>query len=236
MNTTTYNISNTLKKETIPKTFIKRNNFAPLSIRYDRAKGYDLNNMYGMVGQLQHAGRDNTKTLLEENELGQPIHSKTKHTLLGLKTIRTNKSFTKTIKKENRLTALKPKPASDILKNYSYDIEGYDYDKKQELSRIAGLIANNRLELNKPVIARTKKNTIGIFQIDKSAEDKNKVNITKLYDLRNKTTNIKKREWLKNTTNEQLNSNNLNKTYYKMAKNLLDRNAKAFHISIINSQ
>jgi hypothetical protein len=192
--------------------------------------------MHSMAEQLQHAGRDNTKTILEENELGKSVQSKTKHTVLGLKTIRTNKSFTNTIKKENRLTNLKPKPASDILKNYRYDKENnYDYNKKQELSRITGLIADNRLKLDKPIIAHTKKNTIGIFEINKSTEDKNKVNIKKLYSLKDKTTNLKQRIWLKNTGEEQLNNNNLSKIYYKTAKNLLDRNARAFHASIVNN-
>ncbi|MDD2840321.1 MAG: hypothetical protein PHY80_04330, partial [Rickettsiales bacterium] len=70
LNTTAYNINNKLKKETIQNKFIKRNNFAPMSIRYTKAIGYDMNTMNAMVGQLTNAGTNNTKTILEENELG----------------------------------------------------------------------------------------------------------------------------------------------------------------------
>jgi hypothetical protein len=192
-----------------------------------------------MVGQLQNAGRDNTKTILEENELGKSVRSKTKHTLLGLKTIRTNKSFTKTIKKENRLTTLKPITAKNILQEARNNANNSRNNKNnitnnpsEELSNISKLLLRNQITLNKPIIAHTKKNTVGIFEINKSTEDKNKTNIKKLYDLRNKTTNIKKRIWLKNTGEEQLNSNNLNKIYYKTAKNILDRNARVFNVRI----
>jgi hypothetical protein len=228
LNTTIYNISNNLKKEVIPKTFIKRNNFAPMSIRYDKAKGHNLNTMFAIVGQLQNAGQNNTKTILEENELGKPIQSKTKHTTLGLKTIRINNSFNKIIKKENRLTTLKPKLARNILQE-TYNKAN---NKQKELSCLSILLLKNKITLNNPVIAHTKENTIGVFKLKKSAEDKNKVNITKLYSLKNKTTPTKQRIWLKNTGEKQL--NNLNPIYQKTAKNTLDKNARAFHTRIVN--
>ena len=135
LNTTAYNINNKLKKETIQNKFIKRNNFAPMSIRYTKAIGYDMNTMNAMVGQLTNAGTNNTKTILEENELGQSVTSKTKHTTLGLKTIRTGNTFTKTIKKENRITNLKPAPASHILRTFRFDTN----QETLELSRISML-------------------------------------------------------------------------------------------------
>jgi hypothetical protein len=230
LTTTAYKLSDKLKKETIPKTFVKRNNFAPMSIRYNRAIGYNMNNMFSMVGQLRNAGQNNAKTILEENELGKPVQSKTKHTVLGLKTIRTGNSFSKTIKKENRLTTLKPIPAKHILRNFSFNSN--DNDETQEFRRIAGLIANNRIRtLSKPIIIHTKNNKLGIYKIEKNnADSANKIKSAKLYSLEGKTTNIKKRTWLKDAYEKQL--SNLDRIYMKVAKNILDRNARAFHISL----
>jgi hypothetical protein len=234
ISTTVYEISNKLKKETIPKTFVKRNNFAPMSIRYDKARGKDLNTMFGMVGQLQYAGQNNTKTLLEENELGKPIESKTKHTTIGLKTIRINKSFSRTIKKENRLTNINPIPAENILKNYrQYQKQDEDINNKNtELSRIARLVLKTETTniLNKPIIAYTKRGNLGIFKIEEINPDINKVKINKLYSLKDKTTKIKQRLWLKEAYTERL--NNLGEIYIKAAKNLLGRNANAFNMRV----
>lgn len=240
MNTAVYEISSKLKKETIPKKFVKRNNFAPMSIRYNRAIGYNLNTMFSMVGQIANAGANNTKTMLEENELGKPIQSRTKHTLLGLKSIRTGNTFSKTIKKENRLANLKPIPVQHILRNFRYinsnnTIENTgSTNQTLELSRISGLIAGNRIKtLNKPIIARTKNNKLGIYRVEKinkESKTDNKVKITKLYSLNNKTTNIKRTAWLKDTYEKEI--KNIDKIYTKTAKNILDRNARAFNIQI----
>lgn len=228
ISTTTYEISNTLKKETIPKTFTKRNNFAPMSIRYNRAIGNNMNTMFGMVGQIQNAGQNNAKTLLEENEKGQPIESKTKHTVVGLKQIRTNNAFNKTIKKEDRLTNLDPVPAQHILRNFRFNSSNAD-DKDIELKRIIGLVASKRIKtLNKPIIARNKNNELGIYKIQNTGNNETKVE--KLYKLSNKTTRIKKREWLKPTYEKQM--KNLDQIYTKTAKNILDKNARAFQIQI----
>lgn len=225
--TTTYEISNTLKKETIPKTFIKRNNFAPMSIRYNRVIGYNMNTMFGMVGQIQNAGQNNAKTMLEQNEKGEPIQSKSKHTTIGLKNIRTNNTFSKTIKKDKRITNLDPVPAQNILRNFRYNSN--TDDKTLELTRLAGLIVSNKIKtLNKPLIARTKNNKLGIYSIKNSGDGK--VKIEKLYSMKDKTTNIKKREWLKPTYEKQM--NNLDRIYTRTAKAILDRNARAFKIEI----
>lgn len=233
INKTTYEIANKLKKEVIPNKFTKRNNFAPMTIRYNRAIGYNLNTMFGMVGQIANAGINNTKTLLEENELGKPIQSKTKHTLLGLKSIRTGNAFNKTIKKENRITNLKPILAQQILRNFRY-ISNNDTKQTLELSRVSGLIASNRIRtLNKPIIAYNKNNKLGIYKIEKinkESKTDNKVKITKLYSLNDKTTSIKKTTWLKDTYEKQM--NNIDKIYTETAKDILDKNARAFNIQI----
>lgn len=235
INKTTYEITNKLKKEVIPSRFKKRNNFAPMSIRYNRAVGYNLNTMFGMVGQIANAGTNNTKTLLEENELGKPIQAKTKHTLLGLKNIRTGNAFNKTIKKENRLTNLKPVLAEQILRNFRY-ISNNDTKQTLELSRVSGLVAHNRIRtLNKPIIAYNKNNKLGIYKVEKinkESKTDNKVKITKLYSLNDKTTNIKRTTWLKDTYEKQL--NNIDKIYIETAKDILDKNARAFNIQIKN--
>ncbi|HSQ97127.1 MAG TPA: hypothetical protein VLL98_00205 [Rickettsiales bacterium] len=248
LNTTAYNINNKLKKETIQTKFIKRNNFAPMSIRYTKAIGYDMNTMNAMVGQLANAGNNNTKTILEENELGQTVTSKTKHTTLGLKTIRTGNTFNKTIKKENRLANLKPAPASNILRTFRFDTN----QETLELSRISMLIAHNRIKTwnnnSKPIIAYTKNNKVGIFRITKQGDNNNnnksnnnsatnntinnKLQITKFYSFNNKQTHIKKREWLKPTYESEL--NNMNKIYTQVAQNVIDSNARAFSIKIRN--
>ena len=243
MNTAVYKISNKLKKETIPKKFVKRNNFAPMSIRYNRAIDYNLNTMFSMVGQIQNAGINNTKTILEENELGKPVQSKTKHTLLGLKNIRTGNTFSKTIKKENRLTNLKPIPAEHILRNFRYINNKTNNTTPEntnstsqtlELSRISGLMAHNRIRtLNKPIIARTKNNRLGIYRlekINKESKTDNRVKITKLYSLNSKTTNIKRTAWLKDTYEKEL--KNMDRIYTKTAKSILDRNARAFNMQM----
>lgn len=243
MNTAVYEISNKLKKETIPKKFAKRNNFAPMSIRYNRAIGYNLNTMFSMVGQIQNAGINNTKTILEENELGKPVQSKTKHTLLGLKNIRTGNTFSKTIKKENRLTNLKPIPAQHILRNFRYINNKTNNTTPEntnstsqtlELSRISGLMAHNRIRtLNKPIIAGTKNNRLGIYRlekINKESKTDNRVKITKLYSLNSKTTNIKRTAWLKDTYEKEL--NNMDRIYIKTAKSILNRNARAFNMQM----
>jgi len=238
LNTTAYNINNKLKKETIQNKFIKRNNFAPMSIRYTKAIGYDMNTMNAIVGQLTNAGTNNTKTILEENELGQTVTSRTKHTTLGLKTIRTGNTFNKTIKKEKRLTNLKPAPASHILRTFRFDTN----QETLELGRIAMLIAHGRIKTlgSKPVIAHTKNNKVGIYRIIKQGDDNNsnsnttnnKVQITKLYSFNSKQTHIKKREWLKPTYESEL--NNMNKIYTQVAKNVIDSNARAFSIKLRN--
>jgi hypothetical protein len=228
INTTVYSISTALKKETIPKTFTKRNNFAPMSIRYAKAVGYDMNTMSAMVGQLATAGQNNAKTLLEENELGKPIESKSKHTTIGLKNIRTGNTFSKTIKKENRLANLKPVPAEHILRNFRFKVESNN--ESLELKRLAGLIANNRIKtLNKPIIAHTE-NKIGIYKIEKT--ENSRVKINKLYSLKDKRTKIKKRLWLKTAYEKQL--KDMDKIYIKTAKSIIDRNARAFHMAIRN--
>jgi hypothetical protein len=230
LNTTAYNINNKLKKETIQTKFIKRNNFAPMTIRYTKAIGYDMNTMNAMVGQLTNAGTNNTKTILEENELGQTVNAKTKHTTLGLKTIRTGNTFNKTIKKENRISNLKPAPASHILRTFRFDTD----QETMELSRISMLIAYGRIKTlgNKPVIAHTKNNKVGIYRIIKQGDDTNQVQITKLYSFNNKSTHIKKREWLKPTYENEL--NNMDKIYTQVAQNVIDSNARAFSIKIKN--
>lgn len=168
LNTTVYNINNKLKKEIIKNKFIKRNNFAPMSIRYTKAIGYDMNTMNAMVGQLANAGRNNTKTILEENKVGTSVNSKTKHTTLGLKNARVSNSFNKRIKKQNRLTNLKPAPANHILRTFRFDTN----QETLELSRISMLIAHNRIKTlnNKPVIAHTKNNKLGIYRIMKQGK------------------------------------------------------------------
>lgn len=230
LTTATYNINNKLKKEVIQKRFVKRNNFAPMSIRYNRAIGYNLNTMFSMVGQIANAGTNNTKTILEENELGKPVQSITKHTTIGLKNIRTGNTFKKTIKKENRLTNLKPIPAQNILRTFRFN--GNNTSQSTELSRISGLIANNRIKtLNKPVIAYNKDNKLGIYRVEKTNKGSttdNRVNITKLYSLTNKTINIKRTTWLKDTYEAELN-NNLDNIYTKVARHLMGKNARAFH-------
>jgi hypothetical protein len=235
LNTTAYNINNKLKKEIIQTKFIKRNNFAPMSIRYTKAIGYDMNTMNAMVGQLANAGNNNTKTILEESELGTSVNAKTKHTTLGLKTIRTGNTFTKTIKKENRISNLKPAPASHILRTFRFDTN----QETMELSRISMLIAYSRIKTlgNKPVIAHTKNNKVGIYRIIKQGDDNNnttdnKVQITKLYSFNSKQTHIKKREWLKPTYENEL--KNMNKIYTQVAQNVIDSNARAFSIKIKN--
>jgi len=232
LNTTAYNINNKLKKEIIQNKFIKRNNFAPMSIRYTKAIGYDMNTMNAMVGQLTNAGTNNTKTILEENELGTSVNAKTKHTTLGLKSIRTGNTFNKTIKKENRITNLKPAPASHILRTFRFNTD----QETLELSRIAMLIAHGRIKAlgSKPVIAHTKNNKVGIYRIIKQGDSKedNQVQITKLYSFNNKSTHIKKTEWLKPTYESEL--KDMNKIYTKVAQNVIDSNARAFSIKIRN--
>ena len=196
-----------------------------------------MNTMNAIVGQLANAGTNNTKTILEENELGTSINAKTKHTTLGLKSIRTGNTFSKTIKKENRLSNLKPAPASHILRTFRFNT---DQDSQTtELSRILMLIAHSRIKTlgNKPVIAHTKNNKIGIFRITKQGDgnnnkEDNKVQITKLYSFNNKSIHIKKREWLKPTYESEL--KNMNKIYTKVAQNVVDSNARALSIKIRN--
>ncbi|MDD2840743.1 MAG: hypothetical protein PHY80_06595, partial [Rickettsiales bacterium] len=168
-------------------------------------------------------------------ELGQSVTSKTKHTTLGFKTIRTGNTFTKTIKKENRITNLKPAPATSILRTFRFNTN----QETLELSRISMLIAHNRIKTlgNKPVIAHTKNNKVGIYRIIKQGDDNNnttdnKVQITKLYSFNNKSTHIKKREWLKPTYESEL--KNMNKIYTQVAQNVIDSNARAFSIKIRN--
>lgn len=238
LNTTAFNINNKLKKETIKNKFIKRNNFAPMSIRYTKAIGYDMNTMNAMVGQLTNAGNNNTKTILEENELGQSVNAKSKHTTLGLKTIRAGNTFSKTIKKENRLTNLKPAPANHILRTFRFNAD----QETLELSKISMLIAHGRIKTlsSKPVIAHTKNNNVGIYRITKQDDNNNsnnnttnnKVQITKLYSFNNKSTHIKKTEWLRPTYESEL--KDMKKIYTKVAQNVIDSNARAFSIKIRN--
>jgi hypothetical protein len=203
-----------------------------MSIRYTKAIGYDMNTMNAMVGQLTNAGTNNTKTILEENELGQTVNAKTKHTTLGLKTIRTGNTFSKTIKKENRLSNLKPAPASHILRTFRFNTD----QETLELSRIAMLIAHSRIKTlgSKPIIAHTKNNKVGIYRIIKQGNNKedNQVQITKLYSFNNKSTHIKKTEWLRPTYESEL--KDMNKIYTKVAQNVIDSNARAFSIKIRN--
>lgn len=167
MNATTYDITKKLKKEVLPKKFIKRNNFAPMTIRYTKAIGYNMRTMHSIVGQIANAGTNNTKTILEESELGTSVESKSKHTLIGLNNIRSNNSFNKTIKKQNRITNLRPVSARHILRNFR-DKDNNNDNSRLELSRIASLIATNRIKtLDKPVIANTKNNKLGIYEIEK---------------------------------------------------------------------
>jgi hypothetical protein len=56
LSTSAYEIYNRIKKETIPNTFIKRNNFAPLSIRYNRAIGYNMNTIQRIV--IKHTKKE----------------------------------------------------------------------------------------------------------------------------------------------------------------------------------
>jgi len=151
---------------------------------------------------------------------------------LGLKTIRTGNTFNKTIKKENRITNLKPAPATHILRTFRFDTD----QETMELSRISMLITYGRIKTlgNKPIIAHTKNNKVGIYRIIKQGDDKedNKVQITKLYSFNSKQTHIKKREWLKPTYESEL--KNMNKIYTQVAQNVIDSNARAFSIKIKN--
>ena len=139
----------------------------------------------------------------------------------------------KTIKKENRITNLKPILAQQILRNFRYTSNN-DTDQMLELNRVSGLIAGNRIKtLNKPIIDYNKNNKLGIYKIEKinkESKTDNKVKITKLYSLNNKTTSIKKTTWLKDTYEKQM--NNIDKIYTETAKDILDKNARAFNIQI----
>lgn len=228
-----FEISNTVKQKTLPKYFKLRNKFAPLTIRYNRAQGYNLDTMFSMVGQLQNFGSRQTKTHLEENELGKDITASTTHTVIGLPGIRQGQSFSGTIKKNKYISKLKPVLAKNILCNFRYNDS--NNNANLELSRISGLVATGRINTlnNKPIVAHNKQGKLGVYEVTPAGISK--VQIKKLYSLKGKTTKLKQaRPWLK-TAYSQVLQHNLSELYQKTARYWLEKNKQAFRARIQHS-
>lgn len=228
-----FEISNTVKQKTLPQYFKLRNKFAPLTIRYNRAQGYNLDTMFSMVGQLQNFGSRQTKTHLEENELGKDITASTTHTVIGLPSIRQGQSFSGTVKKNKYISKLKPVLAQNILRNFRYNDS--NSNTNLELSRISGLVAMGRINTlnNKPVIAHNKQGQLGVYEITPTGISK--VRIKKLYSLKGKTTKLQQaRPWLK-TAYSQVLQHNLPELYQKTARYWLEKNKQAFNARIQHS-
>lgn len=223
------------------QNFKVKTNFIKISLHVDSVyktaqqdnptQRIDYNKISAKIGQYQFAGKKNTKTLLENTDIGKPAIANGKYTPIALSQARTGKTFNKTVKKENKMSNVVL--AKDLLKDFTYK----NNDETKEFVRIRAYIASRNLVISKPILAHTKTKGIGIYSMKVKGLERPKNNnyndnitITKLYTFKGKTTNIKKRLWFRKACLHQL--SNLDKIYKLTAKRIFQKDASNWNISL----
>lgn len=205
LNKLAFETSNTAKTKTLPETFTLRNRYIASTVRYESVRGTgDIDSMASFAGQMSSFKGKKTNQL-EHQELGKPVVAKGKYTKAATAFSRSG-NYKKRIAKSRRFATLKGKKGIVTIKDIAM------HPSKYELSQAVKIAKKRNEEYN--LVSETKKGVKGIFRVTKNS-------VKLLYRFTDKSNKIKRREWLRPTSERVM--KNVDKYYAAEAHRTLEK-------------
>lgn len=206
LNKLAFETSNLSKIKTLPQTYTLRNKYIASTVRYESVRGSgNIDSMASFAGQMSSFKGKKTNQL-ELQELGKPVVAEGKYTKAATAFSRSG-SYKHLISRSRKFASLKASKGGIVrIKDIAM------YPSKFVLDQAVAIAKKWNEKYN--LVAQTQKGVKGLFKVTKNS-------VELLYRFTDKSNKIKRREWLRPTSERVM--KNVDTYYTAEAKRTLEK-------------